>query len=460
MQNPTTKTSEVADNATSGSLVARLDRLPTGGIHVFWAVLLGIAYVVETFDNTVFSYTAPTIMAEWGLNLPQIGIITSAVFIGMFLGALVGGRAADRFGRKPVLIWASVFYSAMSLLSAIAPNFEVLFLSRVLTGLGVQAATGVVIVYLSEMFPRATRGRFFTIVTLAGALSAPVTAFLAKLIVPQGLDAWRWMFVIGSVGIVVAVAVAFGLPESVRWLSSHGRTPRADSIVTRMETRAVTRGPLPPVEVEEGTVAEKQGSFRDLFKAVYGRRLVVLGSSFFLLVFGLYGFQAWLTTMLVQRGLSQSDALGIVGLATLGTVAGPVLLFAFADKIERRTAVLIEGGMAALGVILFSISAAVPQLTVVSAFMVCAAIMAGTTTWYTYMPEAFPTSVRGIAAGTVSGIGRIAGILQGILMAALLQGIGETMTMYILAAVFLAMGFLALLGPKATRRSLEEISHG
>lgn len=458
MNSPKTTTSAMAEGKT-GSPIARLDRLPTGRVHVLWIALLGSAYVVETFDNLVFSYTAPTIMAEWQLNLAQIGMLTSAVFIGMMFGAVAGGRLADRLGRKPLLIWASVFYSLTSLMSAIAPNFEILFLSRVLTGIGVQAATGIVIVYLSEMFPRATRGRFFAIVSMLGFLASPLTAFIARIIVPQGVGAWRWMFVIGSVGILIAVVVAIWLPESVRWLSTHGYQDKAEKTVDRLEVEALQRGPLPAIEAEEDIVAS-QGSFRELFNVVYMRRLLVLGSSFFLMVFAYYGITAWLTTILGTRGMSQADALGIVGIASLAGLAGPALLFAFADRIERRTAVLIAGLLAAVGVFLFTLSASSPVLTVISVSLVFAASLAASTTWYTYMPEAFPTSVRGVGAGTVNGMGRFAGVVQGMVVAGMLQGVGETATMLMIAAAFVLMGLLALLGPKTTRRSLEEISHG
>lgn len=458
MNNIETTTSEPRD-AVKVSSVARLDRIPTGGVHVIWAFILGFAYVVEMFDNTVFSFVAPTIMAEWGMDLAQVGAVISAVFIGMFFGAFIGGRLADWIGRKPVLIWASVFYSLMSLVSAIAPNFTVLFWSRVFTGMGVQAATGMVIVYLSEMFPSATRGRFFSVVTFAGAATVPVTALLARTIAPQGVGAWRWMFVIGSVGILIAIAVAIALPESVRWLSTHNRATKAEGIVASIERRAGARGPLPPVTTTAPVVAAK-GTFRDLLQGIYLRRLVVLTVSFFIFIFALYGFQAWLTTILVQRGLTQVEALGIVSIASLGSVVAPLALLPVADRLERRTAILIEGVIGAGALVLFTFSAGSMVFTAIAAFFVYFAIMGATTTWYTFLPEAFPTSIRGIATGTITGIARVAGILQGFLVAAMLKGQGEVFTMYVLAAAFLIMGLVALSGPKATRRSLEDISKG
>jgi putative MFS transporter len=212
-----------------------MDRLPPTRSHILWVVLLGVAMLVETFDNGVFTYLAPSIRADWGMSLGQVGVISSAVFVGMLIGAVVGGRLSDRFGRRPVLIWSSVAYAAMSLLSALAPNFEILAVSRVLTGLGVQAATGVVLVYAGEMFPRLFRGRAYTVLTFIGFAGAPVTALTALAIAPTGVSAWRWVFVLGGVGLLVAVAAALWLPETVRWLQMRGRTDEAARIVDRLE---------------------------------------------------------------------------------------------------------------------------------------------------------------------------------------------------------------------------------
>ncbi|MGU3436445.1 MFS transporter [Actinomycetes bacterium M1A6_2h] len=438
------------------TISARLDVLPATRLHIWWIVVLGLGYLIEMYDNVVFAYVAPTIRAEWGLTIGQVGLVTSAVFIGMMVGAVTGGRLSDRFGRKPVLIWTSVFYSAMSLVSAIAPNFEVLFVSRILTGFGVQAAAGVILVFISEMFPTSSRGRFFTTMVFFGSFATPLTSLAALNIAPAGVGAWRWVFVIGSVGIVIAALVAFTLPESLRWLETTGKTERAERIVGKIENLARHRGELPAASTTE--VATPRGTYRELLVQPYLRRLLLLCSSFFVFITCVYGFIGWLPTVLVDKGLEQSEALRVSSLASIGAVIGPLVLFALSDRIERKTAVFCAAMLGGVAMIVFGQSTN-PTVTLVSAIVVQMATIAATTSFYTYIPEVFPTHVRGVGAGIVAGIGRAGGVVSGVSVAALYSGFGVANLYLTLGAAMCAVGvLLVVLGPKTTGLSLEQIS--
>lgn len=440
----------------AGTPVSRLDRLPTTKFQLFWVAILGLGYLIETFDNIAFGFVAPTIRSEWGLSIGQVGLVSSAVFLGMFVGALGGGRLSDKFGRKPVLIWSSVFYSAASLLSAVAPNYEALVLGRVLTGVGVQAATGVIMVYLSEMFPSASRGRFFTVLTFIGFVASPITSMTALAIVPSGAGAWRWVFALGSVGVLIAIVAAIALPETVRWLTAHGRDEEADRLVARLERAASRRGPLKPVEAD--LAAPTRGSVRDLFQPRYARRLVVLGVTFAMLVYCLYGFVAWVPTVLVGRGLEQAEALKIASTISFGSLLAPVLLFTLADRVERKHAILGAGVITGIALIMFG-TTDTTTATIVSGFIVQVGLSSLTTSFYTYLPEVFPTSVRGVGAGVVNGAGRLAGIASGVSVAAIYASQGAESLYFALGAGLIAMGCIAgAFGPATTQRPLEDIA--
>lgn len=160
-------------------LDARLDRLPITKWHVLWISILGVTYFVEIFDNVVFSSLAPAFRKEWGLTLGQVGVVASSVYIGMLIGSVVGGRLSDRFGRRPALVAACIVFSLGSLGCSLAPSWELLLASRIITGIGVQAAVGVLMVIVSEMFPAANRGRFFTVLTFVGFAGIPITGLIA-----------------------------------------------------------------------------------------------------------------------------------------------------------------------------------------------------------------------------------------------------------------------------------------
>ncbi|MEK8174002.1 MFS transporter [Streptomyces sp. M19] len=149
----------------------------------------------------------PRLREQWDLSLDGVGVITSVGFAGMFIGALLGGRLSDRFGRRRVLLGAVVFYSVFSLLSAASFTPWQMGVTRFLTGVGLQAMTGVLLVWVSEMYPRALRGRYQSWILVLGFVGVPVSAWVSRLVIPLGTESWRWVFVVGALG-VVGVAVA------------------------------------------------------------------------------------------------------------------------------------------------------------------------------------------------------------------------------------------------------------
>ncbi|GAF49076.1 putative major facilitator superfamily transporter [Rhodococcus wratislaviensis NBRC 100605] len=148
----------------------------------------------------------------WQLSTTQIGAVTSCTFAGMAIGAVLGGRLSDKFGRRPTLIAGTIVFSVASILSALSPNYEVFIILRTLTGAGLQAVVGVVLVYVTEMFPRVSRGRYISLVIGLGSLGMPPMALAARIVVPAGPETWRWVFVFGGIGLLAVIFVPKLLP--------------------------------------------------------------------------------------------------------------------------------------------------------------------------------------------------------------------------------------------------------
>ena len=149
-----------AARGARSSVAARLDRLPIGSFHkgIMW--IMAYIFFFELGDLNTFGFAAPAVRIAWKLPLSSIGFITSAAFIGMLVGANVGGWFSDRVGRKKALVVTTLFYSVFSLLNACAWNTVGLFLTRLLTGVGISAMTVVGMTYISEMFPVKRRGSY------------------------------------------------------------------------------------------------------------------------------------------------------------------------------------------------------------------------------------------------------------------------------------------------------------
>src|SRR6266581_2199576 len=231
------------------SAAARLDRLPITSFHRRMMWLLGFVFFFELADLNTFSFAAPAIRSEWHLSISTIGFITSATFVGMFIGSTTGGWFSDRVGRKRALIFTTIWYAAFSFLNAFVGGPITLFLARLLTGLGLSAITVVGITYVSEMFPAKQRGAYQGWILMIALFGIPATAYVARFCIPVAAWGWRLVFIWGSLGILFPL-FANRLEESPRWYENHSRPDEADAYSTASRdlprTKSVFCRPRPP----------------------------------------------------------------------------------------------------------------------------------------------------------------------------------------------------------------------
>ncbi|WP_223281069.1 MFS transporter [Streptomyces antnestii] len=463
MKGRTMDRSDTAEKAVrvrnAADMSARLDRLPVMTPHIIWIAILAANLALEFYDNALFAYVMPAIKENTGFTLGQIGTVNTAFFVGMVVGGLGGGRLSDRSGRRSVLVWGTVLYSFGALATALSPNFELMLIARVVTGIGVQAAASVLLVYVAEMFPSKTRGRFVSVLTSGFVVIAPTIALLALVVVPHGgPNTWRHLFLIGGIGLVIAPLVRFLIPESVRWYASHGQIDKAEEIVGKLEARALRRGPLSePQAVPEGA----QGlSLRRLFghKRVI-RTIAVVSVGYFGTTLGYYLFQNWALYSLVY-GLkySEADAYEIQFIWNVVYCVTPLVALLVMDRVERKTLILLTSVISAVPLVLLGMST---SNWVVLASGGAAAIVTGIviTVFYTYIPETIPGEARGLGSGIIISFGRVGGAVSGVFGAALFGGWGMGGVMVTAAAAYIVFSIVVFMfGPRTTNRPLEGVA--
>ncbi|MEU1301526.1 MFS transporter [Streptomyces shenzhenensis] len=444
---PNTPPDRDSGRHTTDSITRRIDSLPglTRG-HVTLAVLLTTLFFFDVVDLTSFAYVAPALLEEWDLSIGQLGTLTSTAFAGMFAGGLVGGWLADRFGRRPMVLTGVLLFSAASLAAAFAPNPELLGACRFVTGFGLQMTTGAVLVIVSETFPKPFRGRVMALILGVSLVGAPVIALIARLVVPIGL--WHIVFIVGALGVVPAAFAFRTLPESPRWLALNGQGDRADAQLSEYERQAVAKyGALLPVTPDEATAAEPgTTSVLAIFTSGLFGRTVVAVLAFCGLVLLNYGFGAWLPTILVERGYPQDDALTFAFILSFASMIGALVAIMFIDRIERKTA--IAAGVLIMAVCYLAVGfvESVPVLLIAgfAANMLAQTVSA---TMYSYVPEMFPTQVRGVGAGLANSMGRFAGIFSSIILAAVLSAFAVEGVFLYLTAVAVVMAAVVCFGP-------------
>lgn len=436
----------------AAALIARLDAAPLGRFHRRLLVVSGLGWMFDAMDVILIGFILVPLRAELGLTAPEGGLALSAGFVGMFLGAAISGRLADRIGRRAVVQWTLVVFSLGSLLSAFSWDLASLMAFRFVTGLGLGGELPVISTLVSELSPRASRGRMIVLLESFWAYGTIAAALVGTFVIPT--YGWRAAFLIGALPALYVAVLRRALPESPRYLIATGRIDEAERLVYLAGGAAPAQAPVTaPVE-------QQRASLGELFSAKFRRRTAMLWILWFGIVLTFYGMFAWLPTLLVDRGLSMVRSFETTLISTLAQVPG---YFSAAWLVERwgRRPTLVTY-LVASGVSAFFFGQAGTGNEAL--FWLSALSFFNLGAWgivYTYSPELYPTTIRASGAGTAAAVGRIGGIIGPYLTPVLVPTVGQAgvfaVFMVLLVTTALAV---AVLGEETRGRSLEELARG
>ena len=315
-------------SAAAETFVARLDRVPLNPFHWRLLVVSGIGWLFDAMDVILISFVLTPIKKEFGLDATQTGLVASAGFVGMFLGAAISGRVADRIGRRTVFAATLVLFSIGAVLSAIAPTFETLLAARVVAGLGLGGELPVASTLVSQFSPRAQRGRMIVLLESFWAYGTLAAGLIAVFVIPA--YGWRWAFVVGALPALYVAYLRSALPESPRYLAEKGRTAEADAVVRRVERSG--GGALLTLAPAVAPARSGRTSIGELFAPAYLRRTVMLWILWFGITLTYYGMFLYVPSLLVARGLSEVKSNEFFFLSTIAQVPG---YFSAAWLVER-----------------------------------------------------------------------------------------------------------------------------
>lgn len=451
---------------------ARMDRLPLS--RHLWALVLLISLggFFEVYDLIFTGYIAPG-MTKSGLlqtttqaffGFTGIAGFVAATFAGLFVGTFGLGWMPDRYGRRAVFTVSLLWYSIGSAIMAFQTSPEGVILWRFITGIGVGVEIITIDSYVTELVPQHMRGRAMAFNQMVMFAAAPVAALLSYWLVPTtvfGLDGWRIVVLAGSVGAIFVWVIRRAVPESPRWLATHGDVNKADRIVQKIEATVErqTGRPLPtPLTVVEQP-AHRRASHVELLQPPYRSRLIMLIVFNFCQAIGYYGFANWVPTLLIGQGITVTKSLLYSFVIAFALPVGPMIAMLFADKIQRKH--LIVGG--ALAVIVCGLAfAQMKSVLPLIAFGVLISLAGQliSVCYHAYQAELFPTAVRCRANGIVYSASRVGAMMSGFVIAFLLRNFGVTgvfagITMTMLVVVV----SIGIFGPKTNGLRLEEINH-
>lgn len=462
--------SEIASSDLS--IGPRLDRLPSSRYVWRLVVLLSLGGFFELYDLLMTGYISPGLYVSgiFGdgeaslFGLSDQAAFASATFAGLWVGTLVLGSVADRYGRRSVFTAALLWYAAATLVMCMQSTAAAIMLWRFIAGIGLGVEMVTIDTYISELVPKRTRGRSFAQSQAIMFCSVPTVAFLSWLLLPRqplGIDGWRWVALFPVTGAVVVWWIRRQLPESPRWLEQQGRHLEAHRIVTDIELRVARelKVELPPPEAAPVVVrSDSSADLRQIFRPPYRRYTIMLCVFNFFQTIGFYGFGNWLPKLISSQGIDIGDSLLYSLLIAISYPVGPLLFSFFADVYERKWQIVA----AALGSITFGLlfsQQSAPALLIACGVMITLSHNLMSYAFHAYQPELFPTQVRARAVGFVYSFSRLSTVFTSFMIAFFLHRFG-TPGVFTFIAGAMAMVVIAIggFGPRTRSRALEEIT--
>jgi putative MFS transporter len=436
----------------------RLDRLPISRFHKITLVAVSFAYFFEFADINSFATTVPKLIKLWGVSINDIAYVTSASFVGMFIGSLIASWLADRWGRKKALVITTLWFSLFSFAAVFSWDIVSLGVFRILTSAGLSAMTVVAVIYVNEIFPAAVRGKYQAYAIVIGICGTPATNLIASVVVPLSDWSWRLVFLWGALGIVF-IFFTRHLKESPRWYENKGEYAKADAALTQIEARvAAEKGPLAAPAPPLPAVPSTKAPLKLLLEKKYLGPTLLLTVLWVTQTVGFFGYSSWAPTLLSKEGFSVENSIFYVALTTVGAPLGSYLASLVTDRFERKWCLVAFGTTIAVCGLFYGLTFN-PVLIVVFGFLVNLFERGYTALAYAYSPELFDTAGRSLGTGVSYGLGRLSNAAGPLIIAALYNGSGYQSVFFFIAGTWL-FGALALafFGPNTRKLRLAQTS--
>ncbi|MFV0320571.1 MAG: MFS transporter [Microbacterium sp.] len=447
----------------SADVSDRLDRLPFTRRHLKVLTGSGIGWALDAMDVGLISFVIAALAAQWQLTGNETAWIASIGFIGMAIGASLGGLLADRFGRRQIFAVTLLVYGLATGASALVSGLVALLVLRFLVGLGLGAELPVASTFVSEFAPARIRGRVIVILEAFWAVGWTAAALISFFVIPASEAGWRWALAIGVIPAVWAIVVRWGLPESPRWLARRGRTADADAVVRSLEASpalfragareasaaeaaAAERMPVPAGTDEASTLHPTTVGSRvaALWVREFRMRTACLWLVWFCVNFSYYGAFIWIPSILVAQGYDLVRSFGFTLIITLAQLPGYAVAAWLIEVWGRRLTLSAFLAGSAVCAVLFGTAGA--EWAIIAAGMGLSFFNLGA--WgalYAVTPEMYPTSLRATGSGWAAGVGRIASIIAPLAVPPLLA-LGGAPVLFVVFAVFFVVAGAAAWG--------------
>ncbi len=454
----------------------RLDRLPWSRWH--WLVVfgLGITWILDGFEVTVVGAIASMLTDPDALGLSDQQAASAGTFylVGAVLGALFFGYLTDRFGRKKLFTITLAVYLIFTVASALAWDYWSFVAFRLLAGAGIGGEYSAINSAIDELIPARVRGRVAIAINGSWWVGTALAAFLSYELLTNLDEAigWRLGFFLGAILALAIIMIRRFIPESPRWLLTHGRPEEAERVVAHIEERVRKQHPVLPEPEGESIVIQlrERLNFVDIARYVvrsYPKR-GVLGLALMTGQAFLYNAIFFTYTLVLTRfyGVPAETApLYLIPFA-VGNFLGPLVLGPLFDILGRRT--MIPFTYITSGLLLIVTGQLFVHDVLTQGWMTfcwCAIFFfasAGASSAYLTVSECFPLEARAMAIALFYSVGTGLAAISPTIFGALIESASRTNVNYgylVGASLMIAAGVIgAFLAVPAERKALEDVA--
>lgn len=438
---------------------------------------LDVITVIATFGGLLFGYDTgvingalTTMKVELGIGAVGEGFVTASLLLGAAIGAVTGGRIADRWGRKPTIHWLAVIFFVATLGTVFAPNLWFMCISRLVLGLAVGAASTLVPVYLAELSPTERRGKLSgrneVAIVIGQLLAFAINAVIGTLF--DHPSVWRYMLAVCAIPAVCLFIGMTRVPESPRWLVSRGRDEQALAVLMEVRPAERARAELEAIRAEAVAAAQQRRAMSHDLRTPWIRRLVLIGVGVGIAqqLPGHNSIMYYGTEVLTMAGFSADTAL--VANVTNGVLAvvGTSLCFLLIDRFPRRRLILVGFALTttlhalvvtASFLMADGLAKAVVTLILLATFIGCMQCFLNMPMWV-LMSELFPQRIRGLGMGLSVFALWIMNTIITFLFPVLVDVVQIRGTFLMFVALGIAAWcFVKFLVPETSGRSLEDL---
>jgi MFS family permease len=460
------------------NIPARLDALPWSAWHWRIVIALGVSWMLDGLEVTLVGSLGGVLEREdtLGLSATEIGLAGSSYIAGAVLGALYFGRLADRLGRKRIFLVTMAVYLVATVLSALSVGFLSFAVFRFLTGFGIGGEYGAINSAIDELIPARVRGWVDLAINGSFWVGAALGAGLSLALLDPDMVGprigWRLAFALGALIGIAILLVRRHVPESPRWLITHGHHAQAEGVVVSIEAEVARKhGPLPRVTQSIAIRMQPLLPWSEIARILLHRqrRRALLGFALMLSQAFFYNAIFFTYALVLTRFYDiPGERVGLyIFPFAIGNFLGPLLLGRLFDTIGRRAMIAATYALSALGLLATGYAftqgwlSAISQTACWSAtfFLASAAASAA----YLTVSEIFPLEMRAVAVSLFYAIGTGAGGFVAPALFAVLIASGSREAVfagYILGAtLMLAAAFIAMrYGIDAELKPLEQVA--